>query len=57
MNNAFEYIKQNDGIDSEKSYPYKAYDQKCRFKAEDVVATDVVSIEVVQDVDELHFFV
>ncbi|CAF1223706.1 unnamed protein product [Adineta steineri] len=40
MNNAFEYIKQNNGIDSEKSYPYLAYDSKCRFKPEDVAATD-----------------
>jgi cathepsin L len=43
MIGAFEYIKQNNGIDSEKSYPYLAYDAKCRFKPEDVVATDVVS--------------
>lgn len=45
MNNAFEYIKQNDGIDSEKSYPYYASDEKCQFKPEDVVATDIVSID------------
>ncbi len=44
MNGAFEYIKQNNGIDTEKSYPYTAYDGKCRFKPEDVAATDYVSI-------------
>ena len=43
MNNAFEYIKQNNGIDTEKSYPYQAYDGKCRFKPDDIGATDVVS--------------
>ena len=43
MNNAFEYIKQNNGIDTEDSYPYQGTDEKCRFKAEDVGATDVVS--------------
>ncbi|CAF1429359.1 unnamed protein product [Adineta ricciae] len=41
MNNAFEYIKQNNGIDTEKSYPYQAYDGKCRFKPDDIGATDV----------------
>ncbi|CAF4132805.1 unnamed protein product, partial [Adineta steineri] len=41
MNNAFEYIKQNNGIDTEKSYPYTASDGKCRFKPESVGATDV----------------
>jgi C1A family cysteine protease len=43
MIGAFEYIKQNNGIDSEKSYPYEASDGKCRFKPEDIVATDAVS--------------
>jgi cathepsin L len=43
MNDAFEYIKQNKGIESENTYPYRAYDGKCRFKPECVVATDVVS--------------
>jgi len=28
-------------MEPEKSYPYLAYDGKCRFKPEDVVATDV----------------
>lgn len=42
MNNAFEYIKQNNGIDTEDSYPYQGIDGKCRFKPEDVGATDVV---------------
>lgn len=43
MNNAFEYIKQNNGIDTEDSYPYQGADEKCRFKPEDIGATDVVS--------------
>jgi cathepsin L len=50
MNNAFEYIKQNNGIDSEKSYPYEAIDRKCRFKPEDIAATDVVSIICVKKI-------
>lgn len=43
MNNAFEYIKQNNGIDTEESYPYDAFDEKCRFNPANVGATDVVS--------------
>ncbi|KAG1681859.1 Cathepsin L [Nymphon striatum] len=32
MDQAFTYIKKNNGIDSESSYPYKAEDEKCTFK-------------------------
>jgi cathepsin L len=40
MDQAFEYIKVNNGIDTESSYPYHARDQSCQFKAADVGATD-----------------
>jgi cathepsin L len=40
MDQAFEYIKVNMGIDTEPSYPYEAMDRTCRFKAADVGATD-----------------
>jgi cathepsin L len=40
MDYAFEYIKVNNGIDTEPSYPYQAADHPCRFKAADVGATD-----------------
>lgn len=40
MDQAFTYIKKNKGIDTEESYPYEARDGKCRFKAENVGATD-----------------
>ncbi|CAF1013726.1 unnamed protein product [Rotaria sordida] len=40
MDQAFEYIKVNSGIDKEDSYPYEAKDNQCRFKASDVGATD-----------------
>jgi cathepsin L len=40
MDQAFEYIKENNGIDTEDSYPYEAQDNDCRFKAADVGATD-----------------
>ena len=40
MDQAFTYIKVNKGIDTEASYPYKAVDEKCKFKAANVGATD-----------------
>jgi len=40
MDQAFDYIKENNGIDTETSYPYEATDNQCRFKSENVGATD-----------------
>jgi len=40
MDQAFTYIKVNKGIDTEASYPYHAVDEKCKFKAANVGATD-----------------
>ncbi|MCI4382397.1 hypothetical protein PGIGA_G00014480 [Pangasianodon gigas] len=39
MNAAFEYIKDNNGIDTEESYPYEASDNDCRFNPATVGAT------------------
>ena len=41
MDNAFRYIEKNKGIDTEESYPYTGKDGRCRFKRENVGATDV----------------
>ncbi len=43
MDSAFQYIKINEGIDTEVSYPYEARDGKCRFTRENVGAIDTVS--------------
>jgi len=46
MDSAFQYIKANEGIDTEKSYQYEARDGKCRFKKEDVGATDTGFVNI-----------
>ena len=39
MDYAFRYIKANDGIDTEESYPYEAEEGQCRFQQTYVGAT------------------
>jgi cathepsin L len=46
MDSAFQYIKANEGIDTETSYPYEAKDGKCRFKKADVGATDTGFVDI-----------
>jgi cathepsin L len=46
MDNAFTYIKVNNGIDTEMSYPYEARDETCRFKTADVGATDTGFMDI-----------
>jgi len=46
MDNAFRYIKANGGIDTEKSYPYEAMNDRCRFKQANVGATDTGYVDV-----------
>jgi cathepsin L len=46
MDYAFTYIKENNGIDTETSYPYQATDHQCRFKPADVGATDTGFVDV-----------
>lgn len=46
MANAFKYIYENHGVDTENSYPYEAHDDKCRFKIKTVGADDKGYIEI-----------
>ncbi|XP_054279205.1 procathepsin L-like [Macrosteles quadrilineatus] len=39
MNDAFEYVKENKGIDTEASYPYEDEEGSCRYKAKNKGAT------------------
>ncbi|MPC28644.1 Digestive cysteine proteinase 3 [Portunus trituberculatus] len=49
MDNAFRYIKNNNGIDTEQSYPYEAKNGPCRFKAGDVGATLTGYVDIQKD--------
>ncbi|KAM3960044.1 fibroinase [Aphomia sociella] len=48
MDNAFKYIKDNGGIDTEKTYPYEAIDDKCRYNPKNSGAEDVGFVDVPQ---------
>jgi cathepsin L len=49
MRNAFRYIEENRGIDTERSYPYQAHDELCRFSRENVGATDEGYVPILRD--------
>ena len=46
MDFAFQYIKDNHGIDTEASYPYEAEDDKCRFSKKNIGARDVGYVDI-----------
>jgi cathepsin L len=46
MDDAFAYIKSNNGLDTEASYPYTARDGKCHFNAANVGAKDTGFVDV-----------
>lgn len=48
MDNAFKYIRDNHGIDTEKSYPYEGKQGDCRFNPETVGAEDTGFIDIDQ---------
>lgn len=46
MDNAFQYIKDNGGIDTESAYPYDAQDETCRFSKKTIGATDKGFVDI-----------
>ncbi|KAL1785005.1 Cathepsin L1 [Sigmodon hispidus] len=48
MDYAFQYIKNNKGLDSEESYPYEAKDGTCKYRAEFAVANDTGFVDIPQ---------
>ncbi len=46
MDQAFKYIKENGGIDTEESYPYKAHDGSCHYNPANSGATDTGYVDV-----------
>ena len=51
MVEAFNYIKEHKGLDTEKSYPYEGKDGKCRFKPSSVGAKEV-GVKIIPSGDE-----
>ncbi|KAM4877365.1 procathepsin L-like [Thomomys bottae] len=48
MDFAFQYVKENGGLDSEKSYPYEAKDGKCKYNPDYAVANDTGFVDIPQ---------
>ncbi|EDO45852.1 predicted protein [Nematostella vectensis] len=46
MDNAFQYIKENGGIDTEKSYPYLAKDGVCHYNKSAIGAKDTGFVDI-----------
>jgi cathepsin L len=46
MDNAFAYIKENHGIDTEASYPYEGTEGKCRYTKRKIGATDTGFVDI-----------
>ncbi|XP_042819825.1 procathepsin L-like isoform X2 [Panthera tigris] len=53
MDKAFQYVKDNGGLDSEESYPYHAQNKSCKYKPENSVANVTAFWSVVNKEDGL----
>lgn len=54
MDLAFQYIKENKGIDTEESYPYEAREGTCRFKKSGVGATVTGFVDIPESESKLQ---
>jgi len=52
MDNAFRYIKENKGLDTEDGYPYEATEGSCRFKRSTIGALDTGFMDLPQGDEE-----
>ncbi|XP_043830903.1 procathepsin L-like [Dromiciops gliroides] len=52
MDQAFEYVKENGGIDTEQSYPYEATDSTCRYKPQSSVANVTGFVDIPKGKEE-----
>merc|ERR1712180_235987 len=46
MDSAFNYIKNNGGIDTEASYPYEGKEGQCRYDSNNIGATDIGFVDI-----------
>jgi len=52
MDNAFNYIKENKGLDTEQAYPYEGTEGTCRFKRSTIGALDTGFVDLPQGDEE-----
>ena len=52
MDYAFQYVKENKGIDTEDSYPYEAHKDRCRYNPRNAGADDVGFVDIPEGNEE-----
>ncbi|XP_047556419.1 procathepsin L-like isoform X1 [Lutra lutra] len=57
MDYAFQYVKDNGGLDSEESYPYCAQDESCKYKPEQSAANDTGFMDIHPEEESLKLAV